>query len=270
MTSPYVVRPIGFVRTPFVDKVQAPRQPSVGQGAGAAGTIEVLPEYKDAIDDLDGFSRIWVLFWFDRAHSSRMKVTPPRSEKKRGVFATRSPHRPNPIGLSVVRLDRIENCTIHISDLDILDSTPVLDIKPYLPYADAFVDASSGWLDARDPQPSWNVHIAPLVSEQLQWLAREGLDFDLGARITEALALGPKPHAYRRIRTADSGELELAVKQWRARFVISSESSRDHDASTNAILVTCIVSGFRQRDLDTSDAAELTIHRKFVAEFGRR
>src|SRR4051812_28085149 len=100
----FEVRPIGFVRSPFHEKVEAPRQATVA--GDVVGEIEILPEHEDALADLGGFSRIWVLFWFDRAagRSVSSKVQPPRSAAKRGVFATRSPHRPNPIGLSAVRL----------------------------------------------------------------------------------------------------------------------------------------------------------------------
>ncbi|HEY8072896.1 MAG TPA: tRNA (N6-threonylcarbamoyladenosine(37)-N6)-methyltransferase TrmO, partial [Labilithrix sp.] len=102
-----VVRPIGFVRSPFVEKADAPRQ---GAAGGAEGRVEVLAEYEHALDDLAGFDRIWLLFWFDRvsAEPAPNKVLPPRSETKRGVFATRSPHRPNPIGMTAVSLARVE------------------------------------------------------------------------------------------------------------------------------------------------------------------
>ncbi len=147
-----VVRSIGIVRSPFVEKVQAPRQACAGRDA--LGRIEILPRYEHALADLSGFDRIWVLFWFDRARDAPAKVLPPRSSVKRGVFATRSPHRPNPIGMSAVRLERIEGLTLFVRDLDILDQTPVLDLKPYLPYADAFPDAKTGWLEAPNPVPA--------------------------------------------------------------------------------------------------------------------
>jgi tRNA-Thr(GGU) m(6)t(6)A37 methyltransferase TsaA len=126
------VRPIGFVRSPFVEKVDAPRQATVAEGT--VGRIEILPEYELGLRDLDGFERIWVVFWFhEAADRPKLKVLPPRSDDKRGVFATRSPHRPNPIGMSAVRLVGVEGTVVHVRDLDILDGTPVLDLKPYLP-----------------------------------------------------------------------------------------------------------------------------------------
>ena len=104
--------------------------------------------YEHALLDLDGWEYIWVLFWFDRNSGWRPKVLPPRSRSgRKGVFATRSPHRPNPLGLSAVRLERVEGLTLHVRDVDMLDGTPVFDIKPYVAYTDAIGAARSGWLD---------------------------------------------------------------------------------------------------------------------------
>jgi tRNA-Thr(GGU) m(6)t(6)A37 methyltransferase TsaA len=255
----YVVRPIGFVRSPFVEKVEAPRQAVAEGGEGIEGRIEMLPEHEHALSDLEGFDRIWVLFWFHEATGARSKVLPPRSDRKRGLFATRSPHRPNPIGMSAVRLERVEGLVLHVRDLDVIDGTPVIDIKPYIPYADAFPDARTGWLGATDPRPPWLVTFTPEAEAQLAWLAAEGLALDLRARIGEALALGPQPHPYRRIKKTDDGALLLAVKEWRARFSV--------DAATNAIKVDAIRSGYRGRDLATGTDPGLAIHRAFVARF---
>lgn len=265
------VHPIGFVRSPFVEKAEVPRQ-AVAEGAiDVEGRIEILPAYEDALDDLDGFDRIWVIFWFhqngtDRAQPTPSKVLPPRSDRKRGLFATRSPHRPNPIGMSAVRLDRVEGRVLHVRDLDLLDGTPVLDLKPYIPYADAFPDAHAGWLDpqsarsAVDPRPSWTVRFTEESEAQLAWLAEQGLALDLRARIGEALALGPQPHAYRRIKKTEDGGLLLAVKEWRARFSVAPEAA--------AITVESVASGYRPRELAGSTDPALLLHRAFVSRFG--
>ena len=259
------MRPIGFVRSPFVEKVEAPRQ-AVAEGAeGVEGRIEMLPEHEHALDDLEGFDRIWILFWFHLveragAKGSPSKVLPPRSDRKRGVFATRSPHRPNPIGMSAVRLVRVEGLVVHVRDLDLIDGTPVIDLKPYVPYADAFPDAATGWVGANDPRPSWRVRFTAHAKEQLQWLASDGgLAFDLRTRIEEALALGPQPHPYRRIKKTDAGELLLAVKEWRVGFVV--------DASESVITVEAIRSGYRTRDLAMGEDRALAVHRAFVTRF---
>jgi tRNA-Thr(GGU) m(6)t(6)A37 methyltransferase TsaA len=247
----FVVRPIGFARTPFVEKVDAPRQGVVAEDV--VGRIEVLPEHERALDDLAGFDRIWVLFWFDRATGARpaSKVLPPRSDVKRGVFSTRAPHRPNPIGMTAARLDRVEGLVVFVRDLDLLDGTPVLDIKPYIPYADAFPDARTGWLEApRDPKLSFVVGFSPLAEEQLAWMGENGVI--LRARIVETLALGPTPHPYRRIKRADDGTSILAVKEWRARFSFEDRT----------ITVLSLASGYRAREL-----AAHPVHAAFVARF---
>jgi tRNA-Thr(GGU) m(6)t(6)A37 methyltransferase TsaA len=255
--SELVVRPIGFVRSPFSEKVEAPRQPTAA--AGVEGTVEVLPAYADALADLDAFDRIWLVFWFDRANGWRPKVLPPRSEVKRGVFATRSPHRPNPIGISAVRLERVEGLVLHVRDLDLVDGTPVLDIKPYVPYADAFPEAGAGWLDARDPREPWTVTFELAAEEALNWVARES-GLDLRERVRAALALGPQPHAYRRIKqTADGGRV-LAVKDWRIAF-------RADDPS-RAIVVERVMTGYRARELATGTEPAHALHRRFVERFG--
>jgi tRNA-Thr(GGU) m(6)t(6)A37 methyltransferase TsaA len=256
----FSVHPIGFVRSPFVEKVEAPRQAVADAGAGVEGCIEVLPEHEHALEDLDGFDRLWVLFWFHQAKGARTKVLPPRSDRRRGLFATRSPHRPNPIGMSAVRLVRVERRVVHVRDLDILDGTPVLDLKPYLPYADAFADAKTGWVGAEDPRRAWAVAFTEEAATQLAWLSAEGLGLDLRARIEGALALGPQPHPYRRIKTTDGGERVLAVKEWRARFTVSATEAR--------ITVDRIRTGFRPRELVTGADPALHLHRAFVARFG--
>src|SRR5882724_5480274 len=127
--------PIGFLRSPLATKVQAARQPRAA--AGAPARIELLPGYnfEHALEDLAHWELIWVIFWFHLNTGWRPKVLPPRSTTgRKGVFATRSPHRPNPIGMSVVRLEKVDGLILHIRDADMLDGTPVLDLKPYVAY----------------------------------------------------------------------------------------------------------------------------------------
>jgi len=136
---------IGLVRSPFKEAAGMPIQPPFAEGT--EGIVEVFPEYADGLHDLDGFDRIWLLYWFDRAPSPRLRVVPFRDEVQRGLFATRAPCRPNPIGLSCVRLLRIEHNLLTVGGLDILDGTPLLDIKPYVPGFDAFPQSRAGWLE---------------------------------------------------------------------------------------------------------------------------
>ncbi len=140
-------RPIGVIHTPHKEPKGTPIQPT---GAlGIKGTIELNPEYHQGLKDLEGFSHIILLYHFHRAEGYSLQVKPYMDKDTHGVFATRIPGRPNPIGLSVVRLLDIEGGTLHIQDVDILDGTPLLDIKPYVPAFDHRETDRIGWLTGR-------------------------------------------------------------------------------------------------------------------------
>jgi len=136
--------PIGIIRSPFTQAAGTPIQASMAEGA--TGTVEILPAFAAGLKDLDGFDRIWLLYWFDRAVAPKLIVTPYLDDQPHGVFATRAPARPNAIGMSAVRLLRIDGCTLHVADVDILDGTPLLDIKPYVPQFDHLPAERTGWL----------------------------------------------------------------------------------------------------------------------------
>jgi len=137
-------RPIGVVHSPFHGVRGVPIQPSGAHGIG--GTVEVLPELADGLQDLDGFSHIILIYHFHRAGRAHLLVTPFLDERPHGVFATRAPVRPNPIGISVVRLLSVEGNILHIENVDVLDGTPLLDIKPYVPEFDQYPAERIGWL----------------------------------------------------------------------------------------------------------------------------
>lgn len=139
------VRPIGIIHSPFKDAEGTPIQPSMA--TGVAGTVEIFPEYNEALRDLEGFERIWLLYWFDRTCEVKLRVTPFRDTEERGLFATRAPCRPNPVGISAVRLLSIDGVTLKVEGIDVLDGTPLIDIKPYVPEFDVFETVHNGWLD---------------------------------------------------------------------------------------------------------------------------
>jgi tRNA-Thr(GGU) m(6)t(6)A37 methyltransferase TsaA len=261
--------PIGFVRSSLHTRAEAARQPQAAVGVSA--TIELLPgrNFEHALHDLDRWELIWVLFWFHLNPGWRPKVLPPRSTTgRKGVFSTRSPHRPNPLGMSAVRLERIDGLILHIRDSDMLDATPVLDLKPYIAYTDSHPDAGTGWLGdaartqsgtpAPDPVNAYAVKFEPLAAEQAGWIeANAGLA--IRDRIESTLSLGPEPHPYRRIRRSGN-DMQLAVKEWRATFVVVAHEIR--------ILEIC--SGFRASQL-APDNPDGTVepHRKFLARWAR-
>lgn len=142
---PIQFEPIGVVHSPFTALTDMPIQPT--GAAGIEGTVEIDPRYEEGLKDLDGFSHVILLYHFHRAGEAKLTVTPFLDTEPRGLFSTRAPKRPNPIGLSIVRLVRLEGGTLHIEDVDILDGTPLLDIKPYVPDFDARENVRAGWLD---------------------------------------------------------------------------------------------------------------------------
>ena len=140
-------RPIGVVHSPFKTPEGAPIQPTGGRDAEA--TVEICPEYVEGLADLEGFSHIILLYHCHRAGTPSLTVTPFLDNAPHGLFATRAPSRPNPIGLSIVRLMGVEEGTLYIKEVDILDGAPVLDIKPYVPDFDRREAAAIGWMAHR-------------------------------------------------------------------------------------------------------------------------
>ncbi len=136
--------PIGVIHSPHREAKGTPLHPRLAEGV--EGVVEVFPEFAGGLRDLDGFERIWLLFWFDRARAAQLQVVPYLDTQTRGVFATRAPSRPNPIGLSCVRLLAIEGARLRVAELDVLDGSPLLDLKPYVPDCDVFEVDRVGWL----------------------------------------------------------------------------------------------------------------------------
>lgn len=192
--------PIGVIRSCFREKFGIPRQP--GLVSEARATLELWPPYNspEAVRGLEGFSHLWLIFVFHEIPAGRWQPTvrPPRlgGNQRLGVFATRSPFRPNPIGLSAVRLERVEinqgRVVLCLAGVDLLDGTPVLDIKPYIPYADGIPDATSGFAPSA-PEATLAVEFSPSAAA----FCAAWPEGDLRALITQILRQDPRP-AYER------------------------------------------------------------------------
>ena len=143
---PYCFDPIGVVHSTYHQTAGMPIQPTVK--SSAPGTVEIFPEYIPGLKDLDGFSHIMLIYVFHQAGNASLHVKPFLDSELRGVFATRAPSRPNPIGISIVELLKVDVGTLFIANLDILDGTPLLDIKPFVPDFDGHPEARIGWLQA--------------------------------------------------------------------------------------------------------------------------
>ncbi len=215
----YEIEPIAHIRTPFPEKFGIPRQS--GLVAEAKGTIVFEPKYRDldALRGIEEFSHLWLIWGFSAVEQDGFTplVRPPRlgGNEKRGVFATRSPFRPNELGLSVVRLEGVEKTkgkgvVLNVSGVDLLDKTPIYDIKPYIPYADAHPDARGGF--ASDPDEG-------VLIVNCDDASRERLGEDAVA-VLAALARDPRP-AYH-----DDPErvYEMRYGAWTVRFSVNGDT----------------------------------------------
>jgi tRNA-Thr(GGU) m(6)t(6)A37 methyltransferase TsaA len=193
------MNPIGYMESCYKDKFGTPRQPGLVAKSWARLKIRADLQPEQALEGLEGFSHVWLIWIFHQNKVSRYhaRVHPPRLEgKSMGLFATRTPHRPNPIGLSLVELVRVEKDGIIVAGADLVDGTPILDIKPYLPEVEAIPEARTGWTSEVKKDP-----IAVVFndkSEQLLqgWIGRNP-EKHLRELITETLGLDPRPVVYR-------------------------------------------------------------------------
>jgi tRNA-Thr(GGU) m(6)t(6)A37 methyltransferase TsaA len=244
-------------------KFDARHQPD--EQTQAEHVLELLPgrDFEAALQDLAGFGRIWLLWWFHRNSNWRPLVLPPRGPaQRRGVFATRSPHRPNPLGLTPVRLLGIEGLTLRLGPCDLVDGTPVFDIKPYVPSFDAFPDEMAGWIDAVDTamaEPArYLVELSPLANTQAEWLRAEWA-IDFTQRLHELLGRDPTPHRTRRIHRSASGQMRICCGAWRALFEVDGLNVR----------VTSLETGYPRRLLLKEGNDEVPDHTAQIAYLER-
>jgi tRNA-Thr(GGU) m(6)t(6)A37 methyltransferase TsaA len=210
----YTFTPIGTLQTCFKEKFGIPRQPGLVTGALGVIKLGADPFYKTAVRELEGFSHLWVIFIFHQHDAKNWKpsIRPPRlgGARKVGVLASRSPHRPNPIGLSAVKLERIDldapgGVELHVSGVDVLDGTPVLDIKPYIAYADSIPDAKAGWAEEPITRTPVTFTEAALQAIEVRTSAQHP---NLKRLITEMLELDPRPAFQKRRMPPDSPEAQ--------------------------------------------------------------
>lgn len=250
--------PIGYFQGSQSEKYMAPRQATLANDS--SGIIILNPDcnFEQALEDLNGFKHVWVLYWFHRAKSWKPKVSTPRGGPNRGVFATRSPHRPNPIGLSCVELLGIKGRKIHIGKNDLLDQTPILDIKPYLAYADAFPNSPQGWAE-ETPKNQYQLQWSPLAEKQALFIeAHQPIKlFDTAA---VRLQNNPFPFKNHRIKHIQDNIYELAIKTWRLVYSVNDTLVEIHKIGT----------GYDQETLSgnkTSRWDDVPIHLEFVKYF---
>jgi tRNA-Thr(GGU) m(6)t(6)A37 methyltransferase TsaA len=225
----FTLKVIGFFQGNTTSKHRAPRQPDATLGID--GTIELMKgqDFEQALLDIASFSHIWLIYGFHSAKGWKPMVLPPRGDKKRGVFATRSPYRPNPIGISVVKLVKISGLKIHVQGTDLLDGTPIYDIKPYIPYADSISDANAGWIDTLNHNETEIV-----LSEEMQLLMKDSESAHIIMHAKQILRDSPYPHPYRRIKQVKENIYEVAIKEWRIQYRIIKEGNVILDSMSQA------------------------------------
>ncbi len=251
-------KPIGYVEAAQEYKYQQPRQGEFARNQGKI-ILESGQNFEQALEDLTGFDKIWLIYLFHQNEGWRPKVNPPISPdgKKKGLFATRSPYRPNPIGLSCVDLIAVKGLELIIANFDLLHKTPILDIKPYIAHYDAHPDASTGWLPEEAPREN-EIIFLPEAQKCAAWISENGGP-DLFDLAHVQLALDPLNRKRKRVSLLNDGSAELAFRTWRLHFFYSQES--------HLVEIKGIKSGYSQEDLTsgTEDKyGDKDLHRAFT------
>jgi tRNA (adenine37-N6)-methyltransferase len=259
--APKPLEPIGVFKSSTVHAYEARRQ-GVDNSTSDVGCVELERGrgFEQALESLSGFERIWLLYRFHHNENWKPMVQPPRGPKtKRGVFATRSPHRPNPLGLSCVELVKVEGLKVHVRGFDLLDGSPIYDIKPYLPYADSFPNASAGWVSDLEAD-AFEVTYTPEAEKQLNWLEENGVT-QIRGFIGAQLEYEPLDLDRKRLIEPVSADVPhtLCYRTWRANF-------RVHDKQ---VKVEKIWSGYSGTELDekiepADTYGDKDLHRRFL------
>ena len=237
--------PVAYFRSKTKEKADVPRQGALSEEGGVLEFVSGK-NYEQALEDLEGIDRVWVLFLFHDVKGWKSKVQPPRDVQKKGVFSTRSPHRPNPIGLSSVKLRSVKGRFVYIEEHDLLDGTPILDIKPYIPYADSFPGVKTGWIE--ETPKSYQVTFSSLADKELAYIEeKEG--GTIKKKILSRLQFLTETASSNRVTHIEGSYYVQAYKAWRSLF----------KKEKNEITVLCIFSGEVQE--------ELVLHREFNREF---
>jgi tRNA-Thr(GGU) m(6)t(6)A37 methyltransferase TsaA len=259
MNNVISLNPIGYVHSILSHRYETPRQ---GVLAGnEISYIELLPHhnFEQAVYQLNGFERIWIIYSFHLNNNWKPLVSPPRhTRKKVGVFASRAPYRPNPIGMSCVKLEKVDGLKIFFSESDILDGSPVLDIKPYLPYSDSFPDAATGWVK-NNIEEKYSVLFSPEAETQCIWLKKNG-NINLQNFIRLQLEFSPKDDSRKRI-SKEKESFILAYRTWRILYNVSNDQKN--------VSVLQIFSGYTAEELNEMEDKyeDKELHKLFREKF---
>ncbi|WDE96781.1 tRNA (N6-threonylcarbamoyladenosine(37)-N6)-methyltransferase TrmO [Lentisphaera profundi] len=249
------IRPIAHIKCQSNELYELPSQGSL---RSLEAEVIFTEDMSQAIQDLTGIERLWLIFHFHLSSSWKAKVFPPRGNKKISVLATRSPHRPNPLGLSCVKLLKVNSNSITIIGHDLIDGTPIFDIKPYIPFADAFENSAAGWIDEVDSHQHFDVIWEDIAQDQIKWLEANS-QWQIKRLSSQILSAGIRPDRDR-IKALDEKSFELSCKSWRLRCYQQGQ----------AIHIDRIYSGYDQPSLEgpgDSPWQDMNEHREFQVLF---
>lgn len=253
--------PIGIFRCQNLYKYEAPRQPYEDKShhLGEVRLFSGHTNFKQALKGIEGFERLWLIFEFHQNKNWKPLTKTPRDAEKQGVFATRAPYRPNPIGLSCVKFVKVKGLTIYVREFDLLDKTPILDIKPYIPHADSFSVSNQSWLESETFK---EVNFSSLAKKQVEWIETNN-EGQIGAFITDQLKRDPLNSSKKRLKVIDqiNNKYELAFRTWRVTFI--------YDPKNLSSNIEKITTGYTSEDFkDLLDKhGNKDIHKKFMQFF---
>lgn len=249
------LKPIGFIQSKQTEPYQASRQPDV---LSEPAILKLQPgfNFEQALQDLNGCSHIWLIFGFHKNENWKPLVQTPRSDRKIGVFATRAPYRPNPIGLSCVELISVNGLQLQIGPNDLLDGTPIYDIKPYHPESDRIDNSKIDWLD-QSLTKKMSISISPSAEAELDYLEIHGLA-EVRAFLLRQLEYDPTNSAKKRVQP-NNHFWTLSYRTWRIDFILTDDS----------VGVMAIRSGYTVEELQSLDDpySDKQIHKKFNSQF---
>lgn len=263
MKAEITLTPIGFVSSAQTEPYQASKQPDE-LSMDAVITLNSGFNFEQALTDLEGCSHLWIVYQFHKNENWKPLVQTPRSNRKIGVFATRAPHRPNPVGISVVELKSVEGLKIKIGANDLLDGTPIIDIKPYHPEYDVITDAKIKWLET-SLGPKHEIKFSPTAEEKLDYLESADSVYQLNLIkpfILRQLQYDPINSDKKRVEQNNAlynSFWTLSYRTWRIDFIISEQT----------VAVLDIRSGYSDEDLNNTEDkfSDKTIHRNFIKHF---
>lgn len=247
--------PIGYLKSTHTYKYQQPRQSVFARNRGEI-ILNSGNNFEQALEDLAEFDKIWLIYEFNQNSNWKPKVTPPitKDGKKKGVFSTRSPHRPNPIGISCVDLAEVKGRVLVVENFDLLDNTPILDIKPYIAQYDSFPQASRGWL-IEEGAHEYSLSFTENVEKQLLWIYKK-CNLDIKDTLVAQLSSDPINRKRKRVKHLSDNYYELSIRTWRVRFNIEEKN----------VSVDCIYSGYSKDELN--DPNDKYCDKDFHRDFG--